>query len=114
MPDDAITWFGVPTILFLVGSAFWMNRRYRRFDRLPGHFDFKGRPTRLDPPWVMVWLVPLSLAVMMAAIMFSLWFVPAEMQNGDPRVGIAIAALGLSGSQAFIIWLVERWAKQQV
>ncbi|ABC62321.1 hypothetical protein ELI_01145 [Erythrobacter litoralis HTCC2594] len=61
----------------------------------------------------MAWFLPVlfSFSMFGAAVLF--WIVPPEMQNGDPMMGILIAAASLLGGQGFVLWLLSRWAREQ-
>ena len=101
------------TVIALVWSGFWANKRFADFDQLPGHFDFAGRATRLSPRRTMVWLLPIMFSVMMVVMSAAPYLVKSEYRNGDPLLGLVITAIALLGAQAFILWLTDRWAKQQ-
>jgi hypothetical protein len=96
----------------LLASAMWADGRYRGYDRLPMHFDWRGKADGFGPRKVIVWLVPGIFAVTLAAIAAMLIWVPREMQNGDPSVGIVVATLAMIGGQAFTLWLLERWVRE--
>lgn len=99
-------------ITILLASAVWADRRYRGYDRLPVHFDWRGRADAFGPRKVIVWLVPGIFAVTLAGIAVLMLWLPREMQNGDPSVGIAVATLAMIGGQAFALWLLDRWVRE--
>lgn len=100
-------------ILFLLLSIPWAKQRFGHFERLPHHFGWRGEPTRLGSPTLIVWFLPLFEIAMLLGIAALFVFVPREMQNGNPTVGIVIAALVVTASHAFTLWLVDRWARTQ-
>ena len=100
-------------ICMLIGSGVWASRRYARFDQLPGHYDFGGRPTRMQSRRLMVWMLPVLFSLTLAAISLVPMLVPPNLVNGDPMIGVIIAGLGLVGAQVFVLWLTERWARSQ-
>ena len=99
------------TIALLLASGAWTDRRYRQFDRIPGHYDFRGRATRLDPRRQMAWLLPVLFSLMIAGFIVLVSVVPPEMQNGDPSMGLALICVTLLGAQALVLWLLSRWAR---
>lgn len=100
-------------IMVLLASGWWTNTAYARFDQLPGHYDWRGRATRMERRSVMAWLLPVVFSVTLAALMVMLILLPAEMTNGDPSVGLYVAATSLVGAQGSVLWLLSRWAKAQ-
>lgn len=99
-------------LVLLLTSALWANRRYRRFDRLPTHFDIRGNADAIGSRNVVIWLLPTVFAVMLSAICGMFMLVPAEAQNGDPVIGMIFAAIGLVAAQLFILFLTERWVRK--
>lgn len=102
----------VIAIVMLLGSGFWTDRTYRRFDELPGHYDFKGRPTRMAPRRVMAWLTPVVFSLMLAVMAIAIASLPRAIQN-SPDAGIIFASLTFLGAQGLILWLLQRWASAQ-
>lgn len=105
--------FAALSIATLLWSGWWTDRRYARFDRIPGHYDFKGRATRLDPRRQMAWLLPVVFSVLIAGYGALFYLLPAELQNGDPSDGLLLVSLVLLATQALILWLLARWARSQ-
>lgn len=112
-PSAASLAVAAVTILLLLLSGWWTNVSYARFDTLPAHYDWRGRATRMERRAVMAWLLPVVFSVTLAALMVMLILLPAEMTNGDPSVGLYVAATSLLGAQALVLWLLSRWAKTQ-
>lgn len=104
----------LPFIAVLLASGAWASRRFAAFDELPGHFDFKGRASRLTPRKVMVWLLPATFSVMLLVISGAMGAIPRELQNGDPTTGILIVGITLVAAQGFVLWLTDRWARGQL
>lgn len=94
-------------------SGWWTNTAYQRFDQLPGHYDWRGRVTRMEKRVTMAWLLPGMFSVILAVLMVLLLVLPPEMINGDPSVGLYLASAVLFASQLSVLWLLSRWAKQQ-
>lgn len=101
------------TVSALLITAVWTDRRYRRFDMLPAHYDFRGRPTRFASRRLMAWLLPVTFSVMLVVIVFAIAAVPPELQNGDSFVGTLALCLTLLGAQALVLWLQDRWSRSQ-
>ena len=97
----------------LLASGIWASRRYARFDQLPGHYDFTGRPTRMTSRRVMVWMLPVLFSVSLIGLALFTAVLPQEMQNGDPSVGLLISGAALLGAQLLVLWLTDRWARTQ-
>lgn len=102
----------VIAIVLLLLSGFWTDRTYNRFSELPGHYDCKGRPTRMAPRRTMAWLLPLTFSLMLVVIGFALAMLPADAQS-NPDAGLVIASITLLGAQGLILWLLDRWASWQ-
>lgn len=100
-------------IVALLVSGGWTDRTYRRFSELPGHYDFKGRPTRMAPRRVMAWLIPIVFSLMLAVSTVAIAMVPPELQNGSPDAGLVLIVITCLGAQGLILWLLHRWASIQ-
>lgn len=104
---------GVPTILLLFAAGLWTDRRFSRFDELPAHYDFRGRPTRFASRRLMAWLIPITFSVILVAILLTLVATPPELHKGDPLEGLIFSCITMLAAQLFVCWLHERWAQQQ-
>ncbi len=113
MSGALVVALGVPTILLLLLSGLWADRRFAKFDELPAHYDFKGRPTRFASRRLMVWLTPFVFVSGLAITLLPMWLVPPEMQNGNPVTGAVLVCVVLLAGQGVILWLHDRWAKAQ-
>ncbi|KEO88021.1 hypothetical protein EH30_01205 [Erythrobacter sp. JL475] len=102
----------VIAIVLLLLSGVWTDRTYSRFSELPGHYDFRGRATRMAPRRTMAWLLPLTFSLMLAVIGIAMAMLPAEAQN-SPDAGLVIASITLLGAQGLVLWLLDRWASGQ-
>lgn len=100
-------------IMVLLVSGWWTNRAYARFELLPGHYDWRGRVTRMEKRSVMAWLLPVVFSVSLMAMMVMFITLPSEMVNGDPSIGLYLVTVTFLGSQAFVLRLLSRWAKTQ-
>ena len=103
----------LPFVVFLLASGVWANRRFTRFEELPGHYDFRGNPTRMAPRSVMVWMLPILFSFLLVgnAAIFAL--APPEAVNGNAITGVLLIAVILTAAQALVLWLTERWASKQ-
>ena len=111
--DLAPLLISLPFVGVLLASGAWASRRFARFEQLPGHFDFRGRATRMAPRRVMVWMLPILFSAMLVFITLLTEMVPPEYRNGDPLVGALIGGVSLVGAQALVLWLTDRWARRQ-
>lgn len=102
-----------PFLLLIMLSGLWANQRFKRFDRLPGHFDISGKATYLAPRSVIIWYIPISLAALLIAITLAGILIPGELQNGDAVTGVVFGGVCILGAQILILWLTERWASLQ-
>ena len=112
MTGTAAFFFGA-AVLFLLLSVVWAKQRFGHFEHLPQHYDWRGKATRLGPPSLIIWGLPLIDIAIMIAIAALFVFVPRELQNGDPTTGMVFASLVIAGSHVFILWLTDRWARAQ-
>lgn len=113
MVSDGAYTFAVIAALLLIVSGAWAQFRFRKFARLPAHFDIHGRPTRFAGRNFTIWLTPVILITLIAVM---LWLAALPGQpgiNGDPDSAIYIASAMMLGAQALILWLTERWARGQ-
>jgi hypothetical protein len=94
-------------------SGFWASRRYARFEKLPAHFGISGKADSYAPRRVMSWLLPIAFSAVLVAIAILMILIPAEFRNGDPLPGVLVAGAGLLGGQVFVLWLTERWVREQ-
>jgi len=100
-------------IALLLASGWWTDRRFRRFDRLPGHYDFMGRPTRMDSRRVMAWLLPAVFSLVIAAMAALQTILPPEMHDGDRSTPLFLLLPIFLGAQGLVLWLLHRWAARQ-
>ena len=103
----------LPFVALLLLSGAWANRRYARFDEIPGHYDFRGDPTRMSPRGMMVWLMPAVFSFALIVINAASVLSPPEIRKGSPILNALFMGVLLLGAQALLLWLTERWARQQ-
>ena len=103
----------LPFVAILLASGVWASRRFARFEELPGHFDFRGRMTRMAPRRTMVWMLPVLFSVVLVVLALMPQGVPPEHRNGDPVVAVAVGGITLVAAQCFVLWLTDRWARRQ-
>ena len=113
MPGALVLALGLPTILLLLGSGLWADRRFARFDELPAHYDFKGRPTRFASRQTMVWLIPGVLVRVLGAVLLTFWLTRPELQKNNPIVVAIVICVTVLCAQSTILWLHDRWAHEQ-
>lgn len=101
-------------VIALLGlSGFWAQRRYRRFDRLPVHFNASGKPTRFAPRRAAVWAAPVIFAVVLALVAALARALPPDQVRGDPDHAVILASLLVLGGQVFVLWMIDRWVTGQ-
>jgi hypothetical protein len=105
--------FAALVIVLLLASGWWTERRYRRLDRLPAHYDFAGRPTRMDSRRVMAWLLPVMFSLFIGAMAALPMILPPEMRDGDPSTPLYLLPPVFLGAQGLVLWLLHRWAARQ-
>ena len=103
----------LPFVSALIYSGFWAAKRYSRFDELPGHYGLDGEPTRMAPRRLMVWMLPVLFALSLVIIAGLAVMLPGGARNGNPVVGTLVGGAGLLGGQLFVLWLTDRWARNQ-
>lgn len=101
------------TVTILLYSGAWTDRKFRRFDKIPAHYDLRGQATRLTSRRPMAWLIPIMFSVMLMAFAAMLTLIPSEYINGDPKAAFWIILFTLPTAQALILWLLSRWAARQ-
>ena len=102
-----------PFVVLLLGSGIWASRRFARFEELPGHFDFKGRASRMTPRAVMVWMLPAVFSIMLIVVSGAMAAIPKDIQKGEATTGILICAVTFIAVQGLVLWLTDRWARAQ-
>lgn len=103
----------LPFVAILLASGVWASRRFARFDELPGHFDFRGRVTRMAPRRTMVWMLPVLFSVLLVFLALVMQGIPPELRNGSPVTAALIGGITLVAAQFFVLWLTDRWAGRQ-
>ena len=94
----------------LVCSGLWAHWRYRHLSQLPAHFNASGKATRLAPRNVVIWTPVIFAGLLFTGLLLGL---PPEKVRGDPGHAVILASLVLLGTQAFVLWLIGRWARGQ-
>jgi len=97
----------------LVLSGLWAQTRFSRFEQLPAHFDVRGRATRLAPQRFVIWLTPVMFLITNGAIIALIIILPPQMINGDPNVAVYVSSAIILFAQGLVLWLLERWARNQ-
>ncbi len=101
-------------IIMLVLSGLWAEYRFRRFDRLPAHFDWTGRPTRYATRSFVIWLTPAIFAALIITIVFAINFVPKQYVSGDPSIAVMLASAIIVLAHGFVLWMINRWADGRI
>ena len=104
--------FGAVCVLACLLAALWGDRRYARFDRLPGLFGIAGEVARLDPRRVTLYLYPVLAGVILTlALLLPVAF---SLPTQGNLVGVFIGiGLGFVCSMAWHLWMIDRWARAQ-
>ena len=103
----------VVSVIVLLSSGWWTDRTYQRFDHIPAHYDIRGNATRLTPRRPMAWAIPIGFSVFLIGLALVIEYIPPELQNGDPSLGIIAASIIMVIAQGFILLLLSRWAARQ-
>jgi hypothetical protein len=103
----------LPFIVLLVAAALWAERRYARFDRLPGHYDWRGRATCMGSRQAITLVVPALFALILLVMSLITILFPPEQQSGSLIPAVLLAGLTLLVAYALILWLTERWVSAQ-
>ena len=101
------------TVAILLASGAWTERRFRRFDQLPAHYDFSGKATRYSPRRTMAWLLPVTFSVLMVVIVFAISAIPDKYRDGSTLSATILCSTALLGAQGTMLWLHARWARKQ-
>lgn len=109
-PSVASLVFAALGIAVLLASGWWTDRRYRRFDLLPAHYDLTGQPTRMDSRRVMAWILPVIFSLVIAAMAMLQLLLPPEAHNSDPSTPLYLLPPILLAAQGLVLWLLRRWA----
>lgn len=112
-PSVASLAFAALSIVLLLASGWWTDRRYRRFDQLPGHYGLTGKATRIDSRKVMAWLLPIMFSLVIAAMAGLQLAIPPEAHRGDPSTPLYLMPPILLAVQGLVLWLLHRWAARQ-
>mgnify|MGYP001792937120 CR=1 FL=1 len=100
-------------VVLLLASSIWAHYRFADYDRLPRQFGLDLKPTSYGPSWLVIWMVPVIMMAALALVLFLPSVVASRSLNGDPETGAVIASIVTVGAQAFILWLLTRWARSQ-
>ena len=103
----------VLSVVLLLASGAWTERTYRRFDRLPGHYDIRGNATRLDPRRQMAWLLPGLFSVVLLGLVAFASFIPDDPQGGNAWPGVVLVSFSFLAAQGLVLSLLARWAARQ-
>ena len=101
----------LPFVVALMLSGVWASNRFASFDKLPSHFDLRGKADRFAPRGVMVWMLPVLFSLMLVGTAAAFLLVPQHMQNGDQVPGVIFSGCVLVAAQVFVLWLTVRWAQ---
>lgn len=95
----------------LAFGTVWLQRRFGGYERLPNHFDLRGRPDAFGEPWLIFRLVPAILGIALIAI-FVLNYVEYDREeHGALAVGMLVASGGMIAALALTGWLLVRWER---
>lgn len=105
--------FAGAACLCLIASAIWAHYRFAGYDRLPRQFGWNLQPVAYGPRRLVVWLPPAIMIATLGVVAVLPRFMAADRINGDPGAAAIIASAIILGAQAFILWLLIRWARTQ-
>jgi len=108
MPGTGQLVLVVVSIAMMLGTGFWTNHRYSRFEHLPAHFDLRGRPTRFASRTQIAWLLPVVLSVLLLVVILALSAFPEDLRGADPFSASALCCLAMLGALALELWLLSR------
>ncbi|MEM7780067.1 MAG: hypothetical protein AAF697_06735 [Pseudomonadota bacterium] len=101
------------SVLILLASGWWTDRRYRGFTMIPAHYDVRGRATRMAPRRTMAWTLPVLFSCLLVILTFVVAAAPDAYSDGSPLMWALINSVTLIGAQVFVLWLLARWARSQ-
>lgn len=96
---------------FLIGSALWARARYRTFERLPVHFNWSGQATQLAPRDYVLGIITAVFFASLVLVVVSVVVIPQAQLTGDPGMAVIVSSVAVIAAQAFVLWLIDRWAK---
>ena len=110
--EIAAALLGAVCVFLCFVAATWADRRYARFDHLPGLFGITGKVARLDPRRVTLYLYPVLAAVILTlgAVLPIAFGLPTQGNLVGPFLAIGI---GFVCAMAWHLWMIERWARAQ-
>jgi len=91
------------------GVALAADREFRHHDRLPGLFSLTGRPVRLDPRPLALFLPPMLLMFIAGAAIAIALLVEGEAASGEPTIVVVGTGIAMFISQIFALRLTRRW-----
>ena len=92
-------------------GTWWLHRRFGTYNRLPHHFDIRGRPDAFGPPWMILRLLPAILGTALMAIIGLNVALYDPAQQGALLVGLLVASASMVAALALTGWLLVRWEK---
>ncbi|WP_432199620.1 hypothetical protein ACRAQ7_07710 [Erythrobacter sp. W53] len=100
----------VLTIFALLISAYWTNRRFANFEKLPRQYGITGEPTAFASRKAMAWGVPLFLIATLGVIAASKLLFSSGGVGGGDWANLALSSAVILAAQSLILWLHVRWA----
>jgi|GEM_PF-1626734 len=102
----------VACVVLCFAAAILADRRYVRFEKLPGLFGITGEVLRLDPRRFTLYLYPvLAGGILALALVLPVAFgLPTHGNLVGVFVGLGLAFVC---SMALHLWMIERWARGQ-
>jgi len=101
------------SIVFLLASGLWAERRFSSFARLPMQYGLNGSVNKMGQRHLAIWLPTGTFIVLQAVNIVLLTMLDPAHINGDPELGLILTSFALAAAQAFILWLHSRWARSQ-
>jgi len=101
------------SVLALLISAYWTDRRFANFEKLPRQYGLTGEPTAFASRKAMAWGIPLFLIAMLVVMAAATILAPSESANGDPWLNLTMSSVIMLAAQGLVMWLHTRWAAGQ-
>ncbi|MGB3469980.1 MAG: hypothetical protein WBA51_04070 [Erythrobacter sp.] len=94
----------------LIASAFWAERRFAAFARLPAQFGITGKPSWFAPRSFVLWITPVIFACVIAMLIFSVSGAADVEVKGSPSAAMIWTSAITVAVQGLILWLISSWA----
>ncbi len=100
-------------LLFLGLSGLWADRRFADYAKMPLHYGFGLKPTRMGSRAVAIWLPTATMALVLVLNVALVSLLGDGRITGDSDTALTIGSVVIVAAQIFILWLHTRWANQR-